>query len=240
MARPGGDTAAIVAGADGCPGGWICVLLDRSSRSVTPLLCRSSEELLAIHPEPSVLAIDMPIGLPDSGDRDCDRIARTLLGPRRSSVFPAPIRPSLAAVTRRGADAISRAIVGRGVGAQAWALYRRVLSLDRLIGPEEQALCVEVHPELSFFALNGDRPVPDAKRSPGGIATRRALIDAAFGPEAFPLVRRAIAPIEADDDDLLDALAACWTAHRIAEGTAQRIPADPPTDARGLRMEMWF
>lgn len=205
-----------------------------------PLLCRSSEELLTIHPEPFVLAIDMPIGLPDAGDRDCDRIARTLLGPRRSSVFPAPIRPSLAAVTQQGADAISRAIVGRGVGAQAWGLYRRVLSLDRLIGPDEQQRCVEVHPELSFLALNGDCPLPDSKHAHEGIATRRALIDAAFGPEAFPSVRQVIAPRDATDDDLLDAMAACWTAHRIAEGTAQRIPAEPPTDSRGLRMEMWY
>lgn len=240
MAAPRQDNAPFVAGADGCAGGWICIVLDRKTSAVTPLLCRSSEELLMIHFEPSVLAIDMPIGLPDIGDRDCDRIARTLLGPRRSSVFPAPIRPSLAAVTQQGADAISRAIVGRGVGAQAWALYRRVLSLDRLIGPDEQERCVEVHPELSFLALNGDRPLPDSKRAPEGIATRRALIDAAFGPKAFPSIRQAITPRDATDDDLLDAMAACWTANRIAEGTARRIPDEPPTDARGLRMEMWF
>lgn len=240
MAPPRQDNAAIVAGADGSPGGWIGILLDRRTRRVTPLLCRSSEELLTIQPRPVVLAIDIPIGLPDAGDRDCDRIARTLLGPRRSSVFPAPIRPSLAAVTQQGADAISRSIVGRGVGAQAWALYRRVLSLDRLIGPDEQTRCVEVHPELSFLALNGDRPLPDSKHSPEGIATRRALISAAFGPEAFPSVRQAITPKDATDDDLLDAMAACWTANRIAEGIAHRIPDNPPTDSRGLRMEMWF
>ncbi|WP_152053420.1 DUF429 domain-containing protein [Tautonia marina] len=238
-ARPR-DPLGQVAGADGCPGGWICIVLDRETSAVTPLLCRSSEELLTIRPEPSVLAIDMPIGLPDAGDRDCDRIARTLLGPRRSSVFPAPIRPSLVAVTQQGADAISRAIVGRGVGAQAWGLYRRVLSLDCLIGPDEQTRCVEVHPELSFLALNGDRPMPHSKHSPEGIAARRAVIDAAFGPEAFPSVRQAISPKDATDDDLLDAMAACWTANRIAEGIARRIPDKPPTDSRGLRMEMWF
>jgi predicted RNase H-like nuclease len=37
-------------------------------------------------------------------------------------------------------------------------------------------------------------------------------------------------------DDLLDACACAWSARRIAEGRAVRFPADPPQDARGLRM----
>jgi predicted RNase H-like nuclease len=40
-------------------------------------------------------------------------------------------------------------------------------------------------------------------------------------------------------DDLLDAAAACWTAWRITEGEAVRIPEQPAKDARGLRMEIW-
>ena len=39
-------------------------------------------------------------------------------------------------------------------------------------------------------------------------------------------------------DDLLDAVAAAWSAQRVAEGSAQRLPDTPPTDARGLRMEI--
>lgn len=230
----------VVGGVDGCPGGWICVLLDRKTRALSPLLCRTTEELLAISPEPIVLAVDMPIGLSDTSDRECDRLARTLLGPRRSSVFPAPIRPGLAAVTHRGADAISRQVVGRGVSAQAWGLYRRVLALDRLIGPTEQQRCVEVHPELAFLALNGDAPLSRPKRDPEGLAERRDLIAPHFGLGAFDRIRSLVPAREADDDDLLDAMAACWTADRIASGLARRVPADPPTDSRGLRMEMWF
>ncbi len=41
------------------------------------------------------------------------------------------------------------------------------------------------------------------------------------------------------EDDILDACVACWTAARIFEGQGIRIPADPPYDGRGLRMEMW-
>ena len=38
------------------------------------------------------LAIDIPIGIPEAGARPADREARALLGPRRNSVFPAPVR----------------------------------------------------------------------------------------------------------------------------------------------------
>ena len=46
-------------------------------------------------------------------------------------------------------------------------------------------------------------------------------------------------PKGAKSDDLLDACIACWTATRIASGSATVGPAAPPLDARGLRMELW-
>ena len=39
-------------------------------------------------------------------------------------------------------------------------------------------------------------------------------------------------------DDLLDAFATLWTAQRLLTGDAMIIPAHPPRDARGLRMEI--
>lgn len=41
-------------------------------------------------------------------------------------------------------------------------------------------------------------------------------------------------------DDILDAYAAAWTALRIAENGAKRIPEHSSIDAKGLRMEMWY
>ena len=39
---------------------------------------------------------------------------------------------------------------------------------------------------------------------------------------------------------LRDAVAAAWTARRVVEGVAERLPAEPAVDRRGLRMEMVF
>ena len=44
--------------------------------------------------------------------------------------------------------------------------------------------------------------------------------------------------LDSGEDDILDAFAALWTAERIKNGTSQTIPAEPPTDSYGLRMEM--
>ena len=34
-------------------------------------------------------------------------------------------------------------------------------------------------------------------------------------------------------DDIVDAMAACWTAERVHAGTETRLPAEPPRDSKG-------
>ena len=41
-------------------------------------------------------------------------------------------------------------------------------------------------------------------------------------------------------DDILDAIAALWTAHRISNGTAETLPDPPPRDEVGRPMEIVF
>ena len=78
------------------------------------------------------------------------------------------------------------------------------------------------------------------KRTPIGYEERRHLLEAAMQrslwarKEAFKIAR------PAKPDDLLDAVIAAWTARRVAEDVADRLPAAPPVDRRGLRMEIEF
>jgi predicted RNase H-like nuclease len=39
-------------------------------------------------------------------------------------------------------------------------------------------------------------------------------------------------------DDILDAMAACWTAERVRRGVGLRLPEGVVVDSRGLRMEI--
>jgi predicted RNase H-like nuclease len=168
------------------------------------------------------VAIDMPIGLPArAGERRaCDVAARRLLGPRRSSVFPASARCFLGAATFAAVT---------GMPVQAFHLLPRIGEVDRLIDPSLQDAVVESHPELAFMRLNRGAPLTTAKRTPEGIAERAALLGLATLPAA---------PRGARTDDVLDALALVHTARRIAAGTAERLGDPTARDARGLRMEI--
>lgn len=174
------------------------------------------------------VAIDIPIGLPDAGPRACDRMARLALGPRRSSVFPAPCRAVLGASDYAEALARSRAASGVGLSRQTWHLVPRIDEVDRLIEPADQLRFRETHPELAFSRLAGGVPMRHPKRSPAGRAQRsRLLRDAGW---SLPERLRGTRP-----DDVTDAAA-------LALSTALDLLVplgDGSTDRRGLRMEIW-
>ena len=186
---------------------------------------------------PEVVAVDAPIGLVERGARACDLAARAVLGPRRSSVFPAPLRPLLAAASYAEASRLRRAIEGKGLSRQTWAIVPKIVELDLLLrgNAAARAALREVHPEVSFLKLNRDRPLQASKRKPEGRAERLALLRAWCGDAIDRALaeRRALACAA---DDVLDAFAALWSAERIARGAAISLPPEPPRDACGLPM----
>ncbi len=212
-----------VAGVDGCRGGW--VVATGSSAFVCPDFAAVLETL---DPD-TVIGVDIPIGLLDgwvAGGRDADRAARSLLGARRSSVFSAPPRAAFGAATL--AEAQAR---GCRMTLQTLAITPKVAEVDRQMTPKLQGRVFEVHPELCFQAMaNGGRPLA-SKKGQDGREQRRVLLDRAGITGNAP-------PTGAAEDDLLDACAALWGARRILAGTHERVPRDPPLDARGLRMEI--
>jgi predicted RNase H-like nuclease len=180
-------------------------------------------------PGDTVVAVDMPIGLADHhepGGREGDRAARVELGPKRSSVFSAPPRCVLGARTLP--DARRR---GGRLTLQTLNLLPRIEDVDRVLTPALQSRVFEVHPELSFAAMGDGRPVLAPKRSAAGSAERRAILQ-----QAGVLVPAR--PAGAAVDDLLDACALSWSARRVVDGTARRVPETPACDARGFRMEI--
>lgn len=225
-----------IAGVDGCRAGWLAVIEDGSSR-----IFSTFAELIA-GLDAGTIAIDIPIGLTDAGPRECDLAARRILGPKRgSSVFPAPIRPALAAASYAEACAISRRVHGKALSAQGWGICRKIAEVDAALRarPELRERVVEVHPEVSFAQWNG-APIVEGKKSLAGAARRRALVASHFGPEAFETVRRRYLRKEAASDDILDAFAALRTAERIARGEAVTIPTHPPSDSAGLPMRIVY
>lgn len=239
-----------VAGVDGCRGGWIVVLHpidDPAEASV--LLAPRFRDVLAIAPTPRVIAVDMPIGLPESagtGGRAADVSARSRLGGRQSAVFSVPARTAVMQHDYREACAAALATSDppRKVSKQIYHLFPKIREIDELMSPALQDRVVECHPEVSFWALNGGRALDLPKKvksrpHPPGIAVRRRLLEAAGYQQQLFAAPPTWNASSAGSDDVVDAAAAAWTAARIARGTAQRFPDNPPHDARGLRMEIW-
>ncbi|HEU0114068.1 MAG TPA: DUF429 domain-containing protein, partial [Thermomicrobiales bacterium] len=175
-----GPTSQAV-GVDGCRGGWLAVVLDPIAGTLTPRVHPDFASVLAARPAPATIAIDMPIGLSVGVPRGCDVEARRLLGPRRSSVFPAPDRRLLGARDYREALARARALTGTGISRQAFNIVAKAAEVDRAMTPALQQRAIEVHPEVSFWAMNGGVPMAHPKRRPEGFAERRSVLAAALG-----------------------------------------------------------
>ena len=116
-----------------------------------------------------LVAVDMPMGLAERDRRRCDIEARRLLGPRRGSVFPTPVRAVLDCETYAEALSVSRAVCGRGLSKQAWFLVPKIRELDGVVRDLPAGALLEVHPELAFAALGGG-PMADPKRTAAGRA----------------------------------------------------------------------
>ncbi|MFJ5370006.1 DUF429 domain-containing protein, partial [Bosea sp. CER48] len=102
-----------IAGVDGCPGGWIVALADAQELDRDPVvqvLPRFSD-MFAGETVPDIVAVDMPIGLPDrvtGSGRGPEQQVRPLLGARQSSVFAIPARAAVEA--REYAEACALAL----------------------------------------------------------------------------------------------------------------------------------
>ena len=146
-----------VAGVDGTRGGWVAVVLGGGGFE-SALLLRPIECDFGQLGEVAAIGIDVPIGF---GPRVADAAARAYLRGAASTVFPAPTREQLAVVPYRA---------GLGVSAQAHALGPRILHVTELAASE--ARLHEVHPEVSFRAMNGGEPL--APQEEGGGRGARA------------------------------------------------------------------
>jgi predicted RNase H-like nuclease len=94
-----------IAGVDGCHSGWLCISQGIEGDDLRSAVHPGARSLLGQSPAPLMMAIDVPIGLVEDGERDCDRIARSMLARRACCVFSAPTREMITAPTHDGASA---------------------------------------------------------------------------------------------------------------------------------------
>ena len=219
-----------LAGVDGCRGQWLAAVADGAA--VSWRLVPSFRELYG-DPALTVITIDIPIGLPESGARACDLAARALLGARRMSVFAAPVREVLPCATYAEARAVLAARGGRSMSAQAFGIVRAVRDVDGCVGADDDDRVVETHPELAFLQLSGESGLA-AKKTTAGLAARLRALEK-WRPDVLAVLERV--PTGVPADDALDALACLWVAERWDRGE-RRTLGDGARDARHLPMRI--
>lgn len=234
---------SILIGVDGAKSGWFAVW--RTADGFGFDLYARAEQLVAAHPHAACIAVDVPIGLADTGSRAPDALARSFVGGRRaSSVFSAPLRGALNAQCHAEASALNRRFdeKGRGISIQAFGILPKIREWDTLLRADAKARRVvrEIHPEVSFAAMNAGVGLVAPKRSDEGHRQRLALLGEHFGLAAVQALLAEVPRRIAAADDVADALAALWTAERIHAGRAGSLPSPPSEDSAGLQMAIWY
>jgi predicted RNase H-like nuclease len=217
-----------VLGVDGWRGAWVAARLE--GRAVGLTVLPDAAAVLAVR-DVEVIGIDMPIGLSDDGVRTCDVAARRRLPGAASTVFPAPVRSVLTTTTYDDARSTSLGASGRSLSVQTFGLVPAIRSLDDALGHPPDPRVHEVHPELSFRALDGR--VTDRKTSGSGLAQRIRALEPVM--DVLDALAEAAAGLPVVD--ALDACAAAWSAQRIADGTAECV-GDGALDSRGRPMRI--
>lgn len=237
-----------LAGVDGCPAGWIAAFVRPDGNEVRIRTFARFADVAGVPEAPAIIAVDIPIGLPDRagpGGRAAENAVRPLLGQRQSSVFSVPSRSAVYTKDYGEARQVALATSDppKSVAKQLFNIASKIREVDETLR-SDTALArrvFEVHPEVAFWRLNGERPLHEPKKIKSrcyepGLALRRNLLAAAGLPVS---IIAGAPPPGAGPDDLLDALACAAVARRIHAGSAQSFPDPPPRDSCGLPMAIW-
>lgn len=237
-----------LAGVDGCPGGWVVAFVRPAGDEGRLAVFARFADVLTAPERPAIVAVDMPIGLPEragAGGRAAENAVRPLLGARQSSVFSVPSRAAIYAGDYAEACrvALETSEPPRKVSKQLFNIGPKIREVDTVLraDPQAAARVYEVHPEVAFWRLNGERALDEPKKVKSrpyapGLALRRKLLHAAALP---PTLVDSKPPKGAAEDDVVDALACVAIARRLHAGNARPFPDPPPRDAYGLPMAIW-
>lgn len=225
------NRTVITAGADACrlskkKKGWAIVELEDGAfrdADFTPTLAAYLEQFTG-----DLVAVDIPIGLPDKGKRRADGEAKKFVGSRHSSVFYTLTRKALEAPDIMAARRVQK------VSPFAYALRSKILEVDELLDAAEREKIIEFHPEVSFCALCNR--YLDSKKTWNGQAQRRRILNhmGVELPPELPADAGRVPP-----DDLFDAAAGALTAQAVIRETAEFLPAEEEGD-RSKRGVIWY
>jgi len=221
-----------VIGVDAYALGWVAVEL-RDGGLGRVVLASTLYEIVAGSSGVAVVGVGVPLGMLPDRFRAADSVVADQVGPRRSSVLQVPPRPVWMQHGFAEANRLCRELTGSGLSRQSWALRPKLLEANAL-WQRHPTLFFEAHPELSFRTMAG-APLSHAKKTWTGQAHRRELL----AKQGIVLPDHLGPAGQAPPDDILDATAVAWSAHRMATGTARSHPHPPEHASDGTCIATW-
>ena len=225
-------------GVDGCKGGWIAAVIDREEVRVEKY--SSMEQIVSRYPVFDEFLIDMVIGFPDcENDVRPDSLARKIVVPRTSTIFPVPCRTAVYASTEKEQILCNQQALGKSLAKQTMAIIPKMKELDTFLNENDvyKNVIKESHPEVCFARLNGS-VVMSKKSEKDGMLERVDILKKYVPMIVITDILQKAKQYKCNADDIVDALCLAVTANLNVQGKAEPIPARPQKDAMGLEMQM--
>ena len=216
-------------GIDGCRFGWV-VAEEKTKGDLSIQLIESLNYLESVISKKAIAGIDIPLAIHKKGFRMADAEARGLLKSRASTIFSAPAKETLLSDNYNDACAINESICGKKISKQSWFLFSKIKEARTIFCQAHKKIKLyEVHPELSFMAMNDMRVIELGKKTDEGFKMRHKLVKKLFSKFDFEQTRANFKRCDVADDDILDAIAVLWSTQKIVANIASYVPKKPET-----------
>ena len=226
-----------VIGIDGCRAGWITTQILDNQLISFQIIENLNDDYLK-QSNLSHIGIDIPLQLSHTGKRLAEVEARALLKKRACTIFSPPTLNALRAKNYIDACEVNFKECGKRISKQSWNLFPKIIEAHKFL--ENNSISklgvFEVHPELSFMAMNDMNLVEASKKTDIGKEIRIKLIKKFFPTFSFELVRNKYKKNQVLDDDILDSISVLWSTQRIVDNIAQFVPKDPEK----INMRIYF
>ena len=247
-------------GVDWAKGGWFSIAYDADGNWEAHH--GSFTEIVERYSSAKLILVDIPIGLAkgECDWRKCDLEARKCLGSRWQSVFLTPPRCVVDEARKTKESALTHAHFQNalthvnkhrrekmGFSVQSWNITPMIVEVDDFLKKRKKEqnggpAIREVHPEICFRSLDEKQIITQSKKKVEGRRQRIAVLETVESrtQAIYDDVMARYFRKDVGRDDVLDALAAAVTARLGYPDKLATLPENPPTDARGLPMEMVF
>ena len=226
-----------VIGIDGCKAGWI-IAKTLENESISFQIIKNLNDVYLEGINVSHIGIDIPLQLSHTGKRFAEIEARSLLKNRACTIFTPPTLNALRAKNYMDACEVNFNECGKRISKQSWNLFPKIKEAQEFLDNKSinKLRVFEVHPELSFMAMNDMSLVQASKKTDIGREIRIKLIQKFFPKFSFESVRNEYKKNQALDDDILDSVSVLWSTQRIVDNIANFVPKDP----KRIDMRIYF